>query len=127
MDESPNPILGQCRVTLSGDIFGEKNIARLKRFYRAVTDADLHRTAQGDTPLAARRVVPAEDIPVVVVLENQRLSVDPVIERFCALLLFQFFEVGFTVFARIYSAKLHQASSALTQWVAHQFSEVQFK
>jgi len=114
MDESSNPILGQRSVTLSGDIFGEKNIARLKRFYRAVTNADLHRTSQRDTPLAARRGVPAEDIPVFVVLENQRLNVDPAIERFCALLLFQFFEMGFTVFARIHSAKLHQASSALT-------------
>ena len=114
MDERSYPILGQCRVTLSGDIFGEKNIARLERFYRAVANADLHRAGQGYTSLAARRVVPAEDIPVVVVLENQRLSVDPAIERFCALLLFQFFEMGFTVFARIHSAKLHQASSALT-------------
>ena len=60
MDESSNPILGQRRVTLSGDIFGEKNIARLKRFYRAVTNADLHRTSQRDTPLAARRVGPYE-------------------------------------------------------------------
>ena len=82
MDERSYPIFGQCRVTLSGDIFGEKNIARYKRFYRAVTNADLHRTSQRDTPLAARRVVPAEDIPVVVVLENQRLNVDPAIENF---------------------------------------------
>lgn len=110
MDKCAHPIHRQRRMALSGDVFGEKNIARSENFLGAVTDADLARTGERDTPLAARRVVPTvQVVPVHVILEYQCLGSDSRKEKLSSLLLIQFFEMRFAVRSGVESEELHIA------------------
>jgi len=72
MGECPHPIHGHGCVTLAGDVFGKKNITRAEHSPGAVANPDLDRSRKRDTPLPARRGVPAVQIVAIgVVLEHQ--------------------------------------------------------
>jgi hypothetical protein len=46
-------------MALSGDVFGEKNVARPKGSDSSIANTDLDRAGEGDTPLAAGSSVPS--------------------------------------------------------------------
>ena len=110
MNKSSDPILRQRGMALAGDIFRQKDVAGTEGFFRAVADAYLTGAGKRDAPLAPRRVVPAQDIAVVVVFENQCLGGDGREKILRGLCLIQVFKVRLAVIAGIHSAELHKPS-----------------
>jgi len=59
MDKQTHPVFRLGSMALSGDVFGEKNVARPKGSDSSIANTDLDRAGEGDTPLAAGSSVPS--------------------------------------------------------------------
>jgi hypothetical protein len=71
VDERSHPIHGHGRVAFAGDVFGKKHITRSEHALGAVANADFDSSREGNTPLPARRGVPAVQIVAIgIILED---------------------------------------------------------
>jgi hypothetical protein len=58
-------------MSLSRDIFREKDVASAKGHGRSVAKTDFHRTGKGNDPLAAGRRVPVKEVRAILFPEYQ--------------------------------------------------------